>query len=163
MNLAVSSSLLSPYNYTSPDQGISFHFVNKHGITYSLALSDYSELFGLPNDSGCKLIFFVLTPILPPKVIPLDLRVKDTVVHFLMNYLERNPNIVFYVCSATDDKETQRQLVFDYWYKKHSPENIKRETKILEDTNNYFFFDESNLTAINFLAQMDEYSSSNMP
>jgi hypothetical protein len=153
--------LLNPYNYITPDEGVSFHFITKNNITYSLALSDYSELFGVPSDCSCRLVFVVLTPINPPETIPLDLRVKDTVVSFLIEYLTNHPDVVFYVCSEKDNKEIKRQAAFSRWFTQHRPEHIVREMKIVDGSNTYFLFHRGNELVNSVLTMIDEYNKMN--
>lgn len=150
--------MLNPYSFDTPNEGVSFHFTTKNGITYSLALSDYSDLFGIPSDCGCKFVFVVLMPINPPETIPLDLRVKDTVVHFLIEYITKHPDAVFYVCSEKDDKELKRQAVFSRWYFQHRPEHIVREMKVVDGSNTYFLFHTGNELVSSVLMMIDEHN-----
>jgi hypothetical protein len=159
-NLKTSSSLLNPYKYESPDSGVSFHFTTDHGIEYSLAIGDYSEMFGLPDNYPCRLQFFLVTRINRPDKVPIDRRIKDTIISFSIEYLDKNPHIIFYVCSNKDGKERARQLMFDEWFKEAGKQDVSKEVRIINNNETYFIFKNVNQLAKQIILGIDEYMSS---
>jgi len=49
-----------------------------------------------------------------------DYWVKNTVIKILADFLEKDANVIFYVCDSIDKREDQRHKVFEYWYNKAS-------------------------------------------
>jgi hypothetical protein len=47
-----------------------------------------------------------------------DYWVKNTVINIIYTFLQKDANVIFYVCDVEDDKEDQRHRVFEYWYNK---------------------------------------------
>ena len=156
-NLKASSNLLNPYNFESFDSDVSYHFTTDGGIQYSLALGDYSDLFGLTDSFECRIFFFVVTRLNRPKKAFIDRRIRDTIIHFSMEYLDKNPNIIYYVCSNLDNKERARQAMFDEWFESSGRKDIRKEKRIIEEGEGYFLFKENNQLAIEILGEIDKY------
>ncbi len=162
-NLKENTNSLNPYKYHSPDNsGISFHFATSNNFGYSIALHDCSDLFGVPENCNSRLMFLVLTPIKPPTIIPRDNRVRDTVVHFIMDFLAKNKDVIFYVCSNKDQQEKVRSRLFTDWFKKYKSPNIEREMKMVDNSETYFIYHNDNSLADAVLNAIDKYNSAGM-
>jgi hypothetical protein len=47
-----------------------------------------------------------------------DYWVKNTVIRIIKDFLETDSNVVFYICDIDDEREDQRNRIFEYWYNK---------------------------------------------
>ncbi|OOQ57437.1 DUF6169 family protein [Mucilaginibacter pedocola] len=44
--------------------------------------------------------------------------IKNTVIKVIGDILEKDSNVIFYICDSEDNRHDKRHLVFEYWYQK---------------------------------------------
>jgi hypothetical protein len=68
-----------------------------------------------------------------------DYWIKNTVIRIIKDFLEADSNVVFYVCDIDDEREDQRNRVFEYWYSKEKdlPKFIAKYNYTYKSKNGY--------------------------
>ena len=97
------------YNVEPSEDGLTYTFITRFGITYKLALTTYH----IGEVSAFSLSLYPET-----ETNKLDYWIKNTVVKIIGDILNKDSSVIFYVCDAGDARQGKRALVFEYWYKK---------------------------------------------
>ncbi|MRG48959.1 hypothetical protein GFS24_27865 [Chitinophaga sp. SYP-B3965] len=102
-----------PYDLTKTEDG--YQFTSDFGLTYFLYFSKYY----LIDENGDDLIvtsfgFFHD----PEKVRVNDQRIKATIISFIIDYFEKNPELgILYLCDPRDDLARHRRIIFGSWHR----------------------------------------------
>ena len=61
-----------------------------------------------------------------------DNRIKDTVIHFLSDFLHKNDNSVVTICETIDKKELARHKLFHKWFEELEIKQVKKIDREIE-------------------------------
>ena len=106
----------SLYEVKSSDDGLTYFFTTKHDLKYIVALTT--------NDSlGVKAFYLNIYPEDEKTISPIDFWIKNTVIDIIGRILNKEENVIIYVCESLDGKEEKRHNAFTRWhnYGKHIP------------------------------------------
>ncbi|AMR33892.1 hypothetical protein A0256_21825 [Mucilaginibacter sp. PAMC 26640] len=120
----------SSYDIQSSDDGLTYYFQTRFNVIYTLVLTVYY----IEDVSTFSLSLY------PDKEINLfDSWVKNTVTKIIGSFLENDSNIIFYICDSTDERETKRHKVFEYWYKKSKTvyQNVGKHNYSIRSSHGY--------------------------
>ncbi|EHQ30015.1 DUF6169 family protein [Mucilaginibacter paludis] len=99
------------YNVEPSEDGLTYTFTTRYDIKYHLALTTYQ----IGEVSAFSLSLYPDEE--PQKV---DYWIKNTVIKVIGDILNKESNVIFYICDSDDDRQDKRHLIFDYWYQKSS-------------------------------------------
>lgn len=108
---------LQPYRIQKIDE-LTYGFTTDKGIEYFCSFVSYADYF--PNHPDLAPYFFSFNLELRNKKIKLpkgtDIRIADTVVKIVGDFLASKTNAVVYVCDNSDGKEAVRSRKFLSWF-----------------------------------------------
>ena len=118
------------YNVNSSEDGLINTFTTRFNIEYSLTLTSYQM-------GEFRVFSLSLYP--DKETNKFDYWVKNTVIRIIKHFLEADSNVVFYVCDIDDEREDQRNRVFEYWYSKEKdlPKFIVKYNYTYKSKNGY--------------------------
>lgn len=97
------------YNVEPSEDGLTYSFTTRYGIVYKLALTTYQ----LGEVSAFSLSLYPET-----ETNVIDYWIKNTVVKLIADILNKESNVIFYICDSEDERQDSRHRVFEYWYQK---------------------------------------------
>ena len=124
-NLKNLASALQPYNYIifKPDY---YTFTTSLGCEYHCYFFDFSDAFDDFPDLASKVFGFNIELKYKPdgKTIGLDKRIALTIATIITTFLNKNENVVVYICDNSDNHEKARFHKFTHWFKQYNDGNI---------------------------------------
>jgi hypothetical protein len=116
------------YNLAQDTVGF-YKFETDHGLIYYLFLIDYSEFWGLPENSPFKFYEFGFSCENREVYSGPDPKVEETVTEFVVKFLSTHNDSILYVASQQDGKQKERYRLFDMWYSKSNLKTILEKHK----------------------------------
>jgi hypothetical protein len=123
--------LSNPYQIDTTGDEDTYLFITDQDIEYIIQMFDYS--YQLPDPISGKLFtfnFFRKTD--KEKGEEPDNRIKDTVIHFLSDFLHKNDNSVVTICETIDKKELARHKLFHKWFEELEIKQVKKIDREIE-------------------------------
>ena len=135
-----------------------YQFTTETGSEYLITLDDYSELLGIPDQASCKALFL---SVVRKKRIKRekDVRIRDTIVSIILDYLRRNEDIIAYICSNDKGQSHVRRKLFLKWFNEFNPGYFRQVTRTFHHAENIFIINTRNKSAKRFLSWLDEQFS----
>lgn len=97
------------YNVVPSEDGLTYTFTTRYNIIYQLALISYQ----LGEINAFSLSLYPDTE--PTHV---DYWIKNTVIKLIGDILEKESNVIFYICDSEDNRHDKRHVIFEYWYQR---------------------------------------------
>lgn len=122
---------LNPYAYkqiTKKD----FRFINSIGIEYQVYFSDGSSYFEKQYFSK-HLNVFGFKP-LSSTNFNYDNRVAETLIYILYKNLIQNESIILFVCDEKDNRQINRNRLFNLWFNKYNDGSFNKFDLVFENT-----------------------------
>lgn len=104
----------------------SYSFTTSKDCIYHCYFFDFGTVFNDYPDLASKVFGFNLELKHKPndKIIGLDKRIALTVATIIRTFLNRNENVVVYICDTSDNHEKARFHKFTHWFKQYNDGNI---------------------------------------
>jgi hypothetical protein len=100
-------------------EGLTYYFVNKHGIKYRAYFADISVYYPqFPHTYS-----FSFEPENSSRH-PIDNRISATIAEILKQFFAKEENAMIMVCDSLDGKEQKRRKLFDRWFEKYADDSI---------------------------------------
>ncbi len=107
------------YKLSPTERG--YQFQTNSGLTYHLYFTEYYLKDSQGDDVKVQSFGFFPEPGIPRKEIKknrYDGKVKATIISFITEYFEKNPDIgLLYLCDPNDGYARHRSITFSQWYK----------------------------------------------
>ncbi|SFF09655.1 hypothetical protein SAMN05518672_11624 [Chitinophaga sp. CF118] len=117
--------MYTPYEVTLTKEG--YEFTTDTEIVYKLYFSSYY----LTDEAGedVKVLSFGFYNV-PETVHIKDPRIKETIVGFIKDFFDKNPDIgMLYLCDQKGDLARQRRIIFGSWHREVKNEIEKHDCK----------------------------------
>ncbi len=118
-------SIHPPYHFNKT--GNYYKFITDKSVVYNVLFTDGSYYFnGLPEHIlvfELSLSFSALGGTLSPSY---DNRIEITVVKIISDFLSDVENSAVYLCDTSDKRQKARKRKFDFWFNKHSSDELEK-------------------------------------
>lgn len=105
--------MLLPYNYFT--QGDHYTFTTDLNLTYKVTFNDLSD--NLNTNGNYNVIEFAFFCVDKVTKFKYDARISITLLDLLRKFLEKNQDVLLFVCDANDGKARCRKITFNKWIK----------------------------------------------
>lgn len=103
-----------------------YFFTPSSKFFYEIKIEKPTDLDGI-NLKGFKRDVFEVSLVRSiNKNIPIDIKVKNTFVRFIMDWFDKNNKVLFFLVSNANGKAQKRKIVFEKWFR-DLPQNRKTD------------------------------------
>ena len=120
---------LNPYEFKQIEKR-DFRFSNSNGIKYQVYFSDGSGYFDELYFSK-YINIFGFRP-LSKTDFRYDSRTVETIICILVSYLRQDNYLVMFVCDESDEKQSNRNRLFNIWFKKYNDGSFEKLDLVFE-------------------------------
>jgi hypothetical protein len=119
-NMDLNFQSLKPYPTYQEENDNEFFFITDSGSQYVIYFLETDGYFpDLAYVDAVKLFGFDIVKKSDDSN-QFDKRIADTIIISILEFLQKDRNILVYVCSQSDRRQRYRNRLFDQWYKEYN-------------------------------------------
>ncbi len=107
--------MLNHYKYYFDDRTLTYQFITKNAIQYSIAFIEDYALSSIANENISNVYQLVVEKVTKTKE-PLDTLVAKTIEALILDFFKNIDNALIFICIDDDGKSFIRNETFKRWY-----------------------------------------------